>query len=96
MRADFVLPTLSIGIIVSSVATTCDCRTRSAINSYKGSTKSATSPHQIDFVARETSKPWRSKMFSSRYKGVWARVISSLRGEKTVYHDAAFAVKRKF
>jgi tetratricopeptide (TPR) repeat protein len=55
MRSDLVLPALSIGIIVSSVATTCDCRTRSAINSYKGSIRSATSPRQIDCLAREIS-----------------------------------------
>ena len=60
---------------MSSVATTCDCRTRSAINSYRGATRSATSPHQIDCVAREISNPWRSKMSSSLYNG---RVVRKL------------------
>jgi hypothetical protein len=53
MRALAVLPVFSIGKMVSSVATTCEVRTRSAINSYNGSTRSATSPHQTDCVARE-------------------------------------------
>jgi len=55
MRAGFVCPVLSMGMVVSSVATTCDCRTRSAM-----------SPRQTDCVAREISKPCRSKMSSNR------------------------------
>ena len=69
MRAFAALPLASIGMIVSSVATTCDARTRSAISPYSGSTRSATSPHQTDCVAREISNPCRSKMSSSRYSG---------------------------
>src|SRR5215469_7549720 len=41
---------------VSSVATTCDFLTRSAMCWYNGSTTSATSPHHTDCVAREISK----------------------------------------
>src|SRR5579875_3675653 len=37
MRAWAALPVLSMGRMVSSVATTCEARTRSAINSYSGS-----------------------------------------------------------
>jgi hypothetical protein len=48
------------------VATTCDFLTRSAIRWYSGSTTSATSPHHTDCVAREISKPCRSKISSSR------------------------------
>ena len=70
-RADCVLPTLSIGIMVSSVAPTCDCRTRSPINSYNGVSRPPTLPHQRDCVAREISNPCRSKMSSSRYSGGW-------------------------
>src|SRR5579875_2937401 len=61
MRAWAALPVLSMGRMVSSVATTCEARTRSAIKSYSGSARSATSPHQTDCVAREISKPCRIK-----------------------------------
>ena len=44
---------LSIGMIVSSVATTCDARTLFTISLYSGSTRSAASPHQTDCVARD-------------------------------------------
>jgi hypothetical protein len=47
MHAFAVLPLLSLGRIVSSVATTCEARTRSVINAYNDSTRSATSPHHI-------------------------------------------------
>jgi hypothetical protein len=56
-------------MMVSSVAITCDSRICLAMNAYNGSTKSATSPHQTDCVAREISKPCRVKMSSSLYKG---------------------------
>jgi Transposase IS66 family/zinc-finger binding domain of transposase IS66 len=62
MRVDCVCPGPSIGKTVSSVATTWDCLTRSAIRRYSGSTRSATSPHHTDCVAREIAKPCRSKM----------------------------------
>ena len=48
---------------------TCDFRTRSAMRWYNGSTTSAASPHHTDCVAREISKPCRSKISSSRYRG---------------------------
>ena len=56
IRADLVLPTLSIGMIVSSVATTCDCRTRSPINSYKGA-----QPGQLRRHPRSTASLARSQ-----------------------------------
>jgi hypothetical protein len=51
-----------MGMMVSSVATTCEARIRSAINSYSGSARLATSPHQTDWVAREISNPCRAKI----------------------------------
>ena len=45
IRVGCVFPTLCIGRMVSSMATTCDSRTRSPIRWYNGSIKSATSPH---------------------------------------------------
>src|SRR3989442_11816415 len=69
MRADCVWPGLNIGWTVSSVATTCDFLTRSAMRWYNGSTTSATSPHHTDCVARENSNPFPSKKSSQRYRG---------------------------
>src|ERR1700676_2509859 len=53
-----------MGMMESSVETTCEARTFSAISSYNGSTRSATSPHLTDCVAREISKPCRVKISS--------------------------------
>ena len=39
---------------------------RLAMRWYRGSTRSATSPHQTACVARAISNPWRAKMSSSR------------------------------
>ena len=69
MRADWVLPTLSMGSTVSSVATTCEARTRAAMRWYNGSARSATAPHHTDCVARAISNPCRAKISSSRYSG---------------------------